>query len=292
MCGITAYIGPRQACPDVITALARLQHLGQHSAGIAMLADRGIEVRRALGPCAQLVDLLGRQPLPGCCAIAHTRGATIGAASEENCHPHRSRDGRIAVVHSGEVANHALLRKELEDAGMAFAGSSDSEVIPHLLASLYRPGSPPEAALKVVRTVIGRLEGGNAFAVLFADHPQRIFAARQGSPLFIGRSDASRDDAEAPGAVARGDPVRERRHWWLSSDVFALRGFAEHVCALGDGQVAEISSDALRVSTSAGTVVAAVYRNRNLAAALTAGRLLARRIRQTLQRLARAPRAV
>jgi glutamine---fructose-6-phosphate transaminase (isomerizing) len=292
MCGITAYIGPRQACPDVITALARLQHLGQHSAGIAMLGARGIEVRRALGPCARLVDLLGRQPLPGSCAIAHTRGATIGAATEENCHPHRSPDGRIAVVHSGEVANHAALRTELERTGTVFTGSSDSEVIPHLIAANYRPGASFADAAQAVRATIGRLQGGNAFAALFADHPGRIIAVRQGSPLFIGRSVAPLIDGGPPAAGAQDAAAQGRMQWWLSSDVFALRGFAQQVCALGDGQVAELSSDALRVSTIAGIAVAAVYRSRRLAAALTAGRLLARRIRQALQRSRRVPSAV
>jgi glucosamine--fructose-6-phosphate aminotransferase (isomerizing) len=292
MCGITAYIGPRQACPDVITALARLQHLGRHSAGVAMLAEAGIEVRRALGPCAQLAGLLGRQALPGSCAIAHTRGATIGAVTVENCHPLLSRDGRIAVVHSGEVANHAALRKELEEAGTVFAGSSDSEVIPHLIAGCYRPGGTSAEALQAVRGTAGRLQGGNAFAVLFADHPQRIVAARQGSPLFIGRSRTPPVGAGRPADGTRDAPAGERNHWWLSSDVFALRGFAQQVCALGDGQVAEISRDALRMSTIAGTEVAAVYRSRRLAAALTAGRLLARRIRQALQRARLMPSAV
>ncbi len=291
MCGITAFIGSRQACPDVITALARLQHLGQHSAGIAMLGGRGIDVRRALGPCARLVDLLGQQALPGSCAIAHTRGATIGAVSAENCHPLLSRDGRIAVVHSGEVANHVALRQELEGGGAVFAGSSDSEVIPHLIASLYRSGSSPEAALQAVRMTISRLAGGNAFAVLLADHPQRIFAARQGSPLFIGRSGARLDGGGQPGAPADGQ-ADEAKDWWLSSDVFALRGFAQQICALGDGQVAEIGSGALRLSTIAGTAVAAVYRSRRLAAALTAARLLARRIRQSLRQPRREPGAV
>jgi glucosamine--fructose-6-phosphate aminotransferase (isomerizing) len=285
MCGITAYIGPRQACPDVITALARLQHLGQHSAGIAMLAEGGIEVRRALGQCAELVDLLGRQPLPGTCAIAHTRGATIGAAIMENCHPHLSPDGRIAVVHSGEVANHARLRNELEGTGAVFTGSSDSEVIPHLLAASYRPGGSYAEALLAVRATSGSLQGGNAFVALFADHPGRIIAVRQGSPLFIGRSPVSRGVAGLDATMAQDATTAGHMHWWLSSDVFALRGLALEICALGDGQVAELGREGLLVSTIAGTAVTAAYRSRRLSAALIAGHLLARRIRQSLQRL-------
>ncbi len=272
MCGITAYIGPRQAWPDLVTALERLEHLGRHSAGVALLGEQGIAVRRALGPTKELYRLLAHQPLAGSCAIAHTRGATIGAVTVENCHPHSSADGRIAVVHSGEVANHAVLRQELAQGGAVFAGDSDSEVIPHLLAVHYRQGGDWAAALQAVRAASARLRGGNAFAVLFSDHPGRIVAVRQGSPLVIGR--------ELP--LPAGQPAGPAG-WWLSSDVHALRGFAGQVCALADGQLAELDRDGIRICTLVGAEVPAVFHNRGLAALVADLVHAARRLKQLLR---------
>jgi glucosamine--fructose-6-phosphate aminotransferase (isomerizing) len=283
MCGITAYLGPHEAVGNVLGPLRQLEHLGRHSAGIAVLGEQTIDIRREVGACDQLVARLQREPVSGRCAIAHTRGATVGAISIENAHPHSSTSHRVAMVHSGEVSNHAELRRELESLGTLFRSTSDSEVIPHLIDYYYQQGPQRGDARAAVRATLGRLQGGNAFAAVFVDHPGRIIAARNGSPLVLGRRSVAADAGSVHGSLPAGTPRSRALQWWLSSEVLPLRGLAHHVCTLADGQVADLTEDEVSVTDATGAEVRVAFRAMPIAVGLTVCHLLARRIRQAIR---------
>ena len=233
MCGIAGYIGSHRAEDVLLVALERLKYRGYDSAGVAILYAGSIELRRAAGTLEHLAHRLIAEPTAGSVGIAHTRWATHGAPTELNSHPHRSGDGRIALVHNGIIENHAALHKELQATGVVFRSQTDTEVIPHLIAQAYR-GDP----LAAVREILPRLHGSFAFAVVFADFPERILAVRQGSPLLVGRG---------PDAVM------------LASDIPALLPHANQVLHLEDGQLADLTPGSVVVTTFAGAAVATTF---------------------------------
>jgi len=254
MCGIAGYIGPKEADAVLIAALERLKYRGYDSAGIAVLGQDGIQLRRAAGKLKHLADLLATQPLNGHCGIAHTRWATHGAPTQANSHPQLSADGHIAVVHNGIIENHAALRAELQAHGVVFLSETDTEVIPHLISRAYDQGRAGLDPLQALRACVARLEGSFAFAVLFAERPGTIFAVRKGSPLLIGLGKAYAADgtmlaADAAASGASGCEVL------LSSDVPALLPHAHRMCILEDGQIAELTSAGVTISTFAGASV-------------------------------------
>ncbi len=237
MCGIAGYLGPKNAEQILLVALERLKYRGYDSAGIALLHGDGIALRRAAGTLEHLTQRLVTEPMAGCVGIAHTRWATHGAPTETNSHPHLSCDQRIAVVHNGIIENHDSLRKELQAAGVIFRSQTDTEVIPHLIAQAYA-GESKGDPLAAVRAVLPRLSGSFAFAVVFADFPERILAVRQGSPLLVGRG------AEA---------------MMLASDIPALLPHANHVLHLDDGQIADLGPKRVSITTFAGAAVATTF---------------------------------
>ncbi|MBA3708948.1 MAG: glutamine--fructose-6-phosphate transaminase (isomerizing) [Planctomycetes bacterium] len=230
MCGIAGYIGHKIADQVLIVALERLKYRGYDSAGMAVVRDGEIHLRKAAGKLKNLSERIEAQPVVGRCGIAHTRWATHGAPTETNCHPHLSTDGRIAVVHNGIIENHEVLRRELKDQGCIFASETDTEVIPHLISTLY-DGDPVAA----VRAAIARLDGQFAFAVVFADQADRIVAARKGSPLLVGRG---------------------KKEMLLASDVPALLPHAQEVMFLEDGHIADFNADEVRICSFDGAAVA------------------------------------
>ena len=260
MCGIAGYLGPKSADSVLIVALERLKYRGYDSAGMAVMSDGEIHLRRAAGKLKALSDKLEIQPLHGHCGIAHTRWATHGAPTEMNSHPHLGMDSRIAVVHNGIIENHEALRRMLKESGSIFRSETDTEVIPHLLAKLHVPGANP---LLAVRAAVAQLVGSFAFAVIFAEQPRRIIAVRQGSPLLIGRGKAYdpanplRDDHT--GAFTRvGITARELM---IASDTPALLPHAQQVCYLEDGHIADLSDAGVAISTFAGVAVEPTFKN-------------------------------
>ncbi len=239
MCGIAGYLGPHNADQILLVALERLKYRGYDSAGMALLDQGKIVVRKAAGTLEHLAQKLITEPAAGHAGIAHTRWATHGAPTEINSHPHQSSAGRVAVVHNGIIENHDALRKELQATGVVFRSQTDTEVIPHLIAQAYAhtadAGGDP---LLAVRAVIPRLTGSFAFAVIFADFPERIIAVRQGSPLLIGRG---------PEAMM------------LASDIPALLPHADHVLHLDDGHLADVTHTGVEISTFAGAPVTATF---------------------------------
>ena len=235
MCGIAGYIGPQPAEQVLLVALERLKYRGYDSAGVAIQQGGQLVLRRAAGKLEHLTAKVAAEPVSGSTGIAHTRWATHGAPTETNCHPHvgcttLGATADLAVVHNGIIENHDALRRELQAAGVVFTSQTDTEVIPHLLARAYH-GDP----LAAVRAVLPRLHGSFAFAVIFAAHPERIIAVRQGSPLLIGLG---------PDAAM------------IASDIPALLPHANTVMHLDDGQVVDLTRRAASVTTFAGVAVA------------------------------------
>ena len=256
MCGIAGYIGPKDAAQVLIVALERLKYRGYDSAGVAISEGGRLHLCRAAGKLKELDAKLAAHPIAGHCGIAHTRWATHGPPVEINSHPHLSADGRIAVVHNGIIENHVALRRELEGEGIVFASQTDTEVIPHLLAKAYTGGDP----LPALRSVLARLEGSFAIAVLFADRADRILVARMGSPLLIGRGrepKAARSDDRR--STEGGTPWVERE-LLVASDVPALLPHAREFLTLEDGQIADLGPHGVRLTTFEGTRVEALFR--------------------------------
>jgi glucosamine--fructose-6-phosphate aminotransferase (isomerizing) len=197
MCGIIAYIGDKKALPRLVEGLRRLEYRGYDSAGIALL-EPGCEklwVEKRVGRVDELARAVENGP-DTTIGIAHTRWATHGGITQPNAHPHLDREGRIAVIHNGIIENFAELRALLVSEGVEFRSETDTEVLPHLIRKYYR-GDPLEAVVAALRVVRGTW----GIAALFADHPDQIIAARNGSPLVIGLGDGETILGSDPQAI-------------------------------------------------------------------------------------------
>lgn len=178
MCGIVGYIGPRQATPIILNGLKRLEYRGYDSAGIAVLQDGKIEVRRDAGKLSRLNELVTQWPLEGNAGIGHTRWATHGAPSARNAHPHLGSTGEVVVVHNGIVENFLELRDELSAEGVIFNSETDTEVIVHLVEHYLATGLDlTEAA----RRAFQHMRGANVVVLMSAREPDKIIAARLGN---------------------------------------------------------------------------------------------------------------
>ncbi|HEY9112342.1 MAG TPA: glutamine--fructose-6-phosphate transaminase (isomerizing) [Rhodanobacteraceae bacterium] len=239
MCGIVAACTQRDVVPILLAGLHALEYRGYDSAGLAVL-DEGRLIRlRAPGKVAELDALWRATPLHGWTGIAHTRWATHGAPNKANAHPHVSRD-TVAVVHNGIIENHAELRSELEAAGYAFTSDTDTEVIAHLVHKLMEDG---KSLREAVSGAIRRLRGAYAIAVLHRDHPGHVVGARRGSPLCVG--------------VGIGEH-------FLGSDVQALIQVTNRIVYLEEGDVVEITPDALAIHAADGAPVTRKVRESDL----------------------------
>jgi glucosamine--fructose-6-phosphate aminotransferase (isomerizing) len=222
MCGIVGAVAHRDVPGILLAGLQRLEYRGYDSAGIAVQIREAasIDRRRTLGKVAELVEDVKREPMSGHSGIAHTRWATHGAPSEQNAHPHISSD-RICLVHNGIIENFESLRDELKGTGREFTSETDSEVIVHLVDSYYEESKD---LLRAVKEAIQRLEGAYAIGVMCRDDPGRIVAARLGSPLVVG--------------VGIGEH-------YIASDVLALRPVTDRFIYLEEGDLVDITADAL-----------------------------------------------
>ncbi len=216
MCGIVGYVGPRQASDVLLGGLARLEYRGYDSAGVAIIGDASIDVERKVGKLANLRAALDDAPLVGSVGIGHTRWATHGAPTEANAHPHTDCTGRIAIVHNGIIENYSELREELAANGHALRSDTDTETVAHLIESYYT-GDITDAVRRAVR----RLEGSYALAVVHADEPGTIVAARKDSPLIVG---AGTDENI------------------VASDIPAVLEYTRDVLVLEDGDVATVTA--------------------------------------------------
>lgn len=234
MCGIVGYIGEQQACPILIEGLKRLEYRGYDSAGVAVLNDGVIDIRKSVGKLRALEEALEGDTPSGTIAVGHTRWATHGRPSSENAHPHLDCSGRFAVVHNGIIENYMPLKSRLVEQGHTFASETDTEVAAHLIEDYYA-GDLAEA----VRRAAAELEGSFALVVVALDKPDEIVAARRHSPLVIG--------------VGEGEN-------FLASDVSAFLKHTRQVIYVDDDNVATITRDGIHVSDLAGNPVDAQMR--------------------------------
>ena len=225
MCGIVGAASRRDIVPVLVEGLKRLEYRGYDSCGVAALPDGNLRRVRSVARVADLASQIRRQRLRAGTGIAHTRWATHGAPVTRNAHPIFSRD-EIALVHNGIIENHEELRAELKAKGYAFETQTDTEVIAHLVHSLYR-GKLVEAVRKAVK----RLAGAYAVAVVARREPHKVVGARAGSPLVIG--------------VGKGE-------CFLASDALALAGTTDRIAYLEEGDVAEVGLDGFRVVDAGG----------------------------------------
>ncbi len=185
MCGIVGYIGKQQAAPIILDGLARLEYRGYDSAGMAIFDGEKINIMKAAGRLKILEEMTHNgATMPGGIGIGHTRWATHGAPSTTNAHPHYNSAGTIAVVHNGIIENYIALRNKLQKNGYEFVSETDTEVVAHLVDYYYK-GNPLEAITKVLH----RVEGSYALGIIFADHPDQLFAVRKDSPLIVGQNE-------------------------------------------------------------------------------------------------------
>ncbi|MBU4484146.1 glutamine--fructose-6-phosphate transaminase (isomerizing) [bacterium] len=183
MCGIVGYIGDKGATSILIDGLKRLEYRGYDSAGVAVMNGEGITIKRTEGKLGRLVDIVNEDWPQGVMGIGHTRWATHGRPSEINAHPHRAGD--IVVVHNGIIENHTELRKFLIGKGHNFSSETDTEIICHLIQQNLKNGD----ILKAFRKTILKLKGSYSIVMINEKEPDRLYVAKQGSPLIIGYGD-------------------------------------------------------------------------------------------------------
>lgn len=221
MCGIVGYIGDEQATPILIEGLKKLEYRGYDSAGIAVINDGNINIKKAKGRISELEEALKKDNLYGSIGIGHTRWATHGEPSDINSHPHLSQSGIIAVVHNGIIENYLPLKKRLIEEGYTFKSETDTEVVANLLEYYYK-GDIVEAVMKV----LDRIEGSYALGVLSKDYPDMIVAARKDAPLIVGLGDGEN---------------------FIASDVPAILKHTRKVYFLDDKEIAIIKKDSVKI---------------------------------------------
>ena len=178
MCGIVGYVGPRQATSIVVEGLKRLEYRGYDSAGVTVLQNGRLALRRSVGKLTNLVSALEVDPLSGHIGMGHTRWATHGEVTEANAHPHTDCRGEIVVIQNGIVENYVELKEELRAEGHIFRSQTDTEVISHLVEKYYSQEGDLVAA---VRHALNRMAGFNAIVVLSSHEPDKLVAARLGN---------------------------------------------------------------------------------------------------------------
>jgi glutamine---fructose-6-phosphate transaminase (isomerizing) len=224
MCGIVGYVGKKQVVPVILDGLRRLEYRGYDSAGIAVGGNgTGLQVRRAEGKLRNLEEAIRLKPLDGTYGIGHTRWATHGRPTEENAHPHRDCTGKIVVVHNGIVENYLSLKKKLTEEGHKFTTETDTEIIAHLVEKHFREtGNGHRPTLEeAVRKTVKQLSGVFALAVISADEPNKIVAARNGPPAVIGLGNDE---------------------YFVASDVPAILYHTRDIFFLADGDMAIVTA--------------------------------------------------
>jgi len=232
MCGIVGYVGNKQVVPLIIDGLRKLEYRGYDSAGIAVVNEaHDLEIRRAEGKLRNLEEAIRLSPLDGTYGIGHTRWATHGRPTEENAHPHRDCTGRVVVVHNGIIENYLQLKERLRKSDHRFVTETDTEIIAHLIEEYLKEDSSFERA---VRMTVSELRGIFALSIINANEPDTIIAVRQGPPVVIGLGD---------------------REFFVASDIPPILQHTRDVFFLGDGEIAIINKEAVRVTDFEGNSV-------------------------------------
>ena len=222
MCGIVGYIGPKTATPLLIEGLKRLEYRGYDSAGIATMNGAGLETRKAKGKISMLEAVVQTAPVHGTVGIAHTRWATHGAPNECNAHPQHDCTNTIAVVHNGIIENYGALRQMLIQQGHTFQSETDTEVLAHLIEAAMDDDPLEDAVIDALHLV----EGTYGIAVLSSRDPDKIVAARKGSPLLLGLGE---------------------NEFYVASDVAAILQHTRQVVYLDDGEMGVLTRNGYEV---------------------------------------------
>lgn len=225
MCGIIGYIGKKKIVPLLVEGLERLEYRGYDSAGIAVQWNGQIRVEKVSGKIGGLKAKVKDLKLDSTTGVGHTRWATHGEPSIRNAHPHVDCDSRIALVHNGIIENYRVLKDLLLKEGHTFITETDTEVLVHLIERFCKRGKPLE---KAVKSALGMVEGTYGIAVISADEPNKVVAARHGSPLVIG---VGNDE------------------YFISSDVAAIIGHTRDVVYMDDGEVSVLTPEGFSTVT-------------------------------------------
>jgi glucosamine--fructose-6-phosphate aminotransferase (isomerizing) len=230
MCGIIGYIGPKPVVPVILEGLRRLEYRGYDSAGVAVVQNGGVEVRRSAGKLVNLENAIRSKPLAGVYGLGHTRWATHGRPTEENAHPHRDGSGRIVVVHNGIIENYLEIKRELVAEGHQFQSETDTEVVAHLVQKEWKNDGLENAVLRAMQ----RVRGLFALVLLSADDPEKLVAVRNGPPIVVGIGDGE---------------------YFVASDVPAILSHTRNVVFLDDREMAVVTAKGVRFMTFDGQTV-------------------------------------
>jgi glucosamine--fructose-6-phosphate aminotransferase (isomerizing) len=217
MCGIIGYIGPKDVVSVLIDGLRRLEYRGYDSAGVAVVSDGAVALRRSAGKLSNLEQAIGASPITGRYGVGHTRWATHGRPTEENAHPHRDCTGKIVVVHNGIIENYLDLKHELQRQGHTFVTETDTEIVAHLVEREMRDDGLENA----VRRALLLMRGLFALVLISADDPGKIVAVRNGPPIVVGLGDGE---------------------FFVASDIPAILNHTRDVVFLGDEEMAVITA--------------------------------------------------
>jgi glucosamine--fructose-6-phosphate aminotransferase (isomerizing) len=217
MCGIVGYVGKKNAVEVVLKGLKKLEYRGYDSAGIAVIIDKELHIRRSVGKLCNLEKNLAKNPLSARIGIGHTRWATHGRPSEENAHPHTDTTKTIGIVHNGIIENYIELRSKLEKNGENFKSETDTEVIPHLIKKHYNNNF-----LHAIQKTLSEVRGSYALGIICINESDKILCARHNAPLIIG--------------VGKGEN-------FIASDILALLPYTHDMIFLENGDIAEITAD-------------------------------------------------
>ena len=240
MCGIIGYIGGQKVLPILIEGLRRLEYRGYDSAGVAVVRNGAIELRRSAGKLARLEEVLAVNPLDGEYGIGHTRWATHGRPTEENAHPHRDCTGQIVVVHNGIIENYLDLKRQLQQEGHRFVTETDTEIVAHLveremqLAASRASGGKHDGLENAVRRALLYLRGLFALVLISADDPNKIVTVRNGPPIVVGLGE---------------------NEYFVASDIPAVLSHTRDVVFLGDEEMAVITPDGVEFTDYSGRAV-------------------------------------
>lgn len=219
MCGIVGYIGEQNCIPILINGLKRLEYRGYDSAGIGFLSKGSTNVIKSKGKVSILEEKLNSHVYNSNLGIGHTRWATHGVPNEINAHPHSNSRNNLLIIHNGIIENYQTLKTSLRNMGYSFISDTDSEVIAHLIDSFIQKGN---SLLRSVRLALSEVEGTYGLAVIYEKEPDKIIAARKGSPLVLG--------------IGEGEN-------FIASDVSAILAHTKQVVYLEDGEIVEVYKD-------------------------------------------------
>ncbi len=227
MCGIVGYIGDKDAYPILINGLKRLEYRGYDSAGIAIVGEK-TKIYKKKGKVNDLDNLVKGSDISGNIGIGHTRWATHGEPNDTNAHPHTSENKKFTVIHNGIIENYSRLKNRLEDRGYSFKSKTDTEVLANLIEYIYLKGNGNIDAEQAVRLALSKVIGAYGIVVIAQDEPDKLIAARKGSPLVIG--------------IGEGE-------YFIASDATPIVEYTDSVIYLNNDNVAVIKKNELTLKT-------------------------------------------